>query len=448
MRLVLLGGGGFRTPLIFRALLQRRDEVDVDELVLFDLSPDRLTVIAAVLDGMAVGVRRPPRVRLTTDLDDALTGADVVFAAIRVGGTQGRVRDERRALELGVLGQETVGAGGLTYGLRTLPVMLEIAERIGALAPYAWVLNFTNPAGMITEALRELLGDRVIGICDSPIGLVRRACRALDVPESAATVDYVGINHLGWLRSLQLDGTDLLPSLLADEAGLAGIEEGRLFGAELLQGLRAIPNEYLYFYYAQRDLVAELATGRTRGEVVADSQRAFYRAFTDAGPVEPAAALAAWSETRMSRERSYLAEARGADERDQQDLSGGGYEHVALDLMAALAGGPARTLIVNSRNGSAVPQLPPELVLEVPATVTSDGVGPLPVARPLDLHQLGLIASVRAAERTLIDAVRHRSSATARLAFEQHPLIGSPRIAAALVDSTVADHPQLGSILR
>ncbi len=445
MRLVLLGGGGFRTPLIFRALLQRRAEVPVDELVLYDLDASRLAVISAVLEGIVAG-RPAPKVRTTTELDDALRGADVVFAAIRVGGAAGRVADERGALRLGILGQETVGAGGLTYGLRTLPVMLDIARRVADVAPDAWLLNFTNPAGMITEALREMMGDKVIGICDSPVGLIRRACRAAGVEEAAAVADYVGINHLGWLRSLDVGGRDLLPAVLADTDALDGIEEGRIFGAELLRGLGAIPNEYLYFYYSQRELVTELTAGTTRGEVVAADQQSFYAAAHS----DPDAALAAWSDARMRREQSYLAEARGEHDRDRdrQDLIGGGYEHVALDLMSALAGGRPRTVIVNCRNGSAIGQLPEEMVVEIAGTVTATGVDPLPVDRPLTLHQLGLMAAVRAAERTLIAAVNQRSVELARLAFTLHPLVGSPRIAAALVDGAVADNPELDALLR
>ncbi|MGO4430119.1 6-phospho-beta-glucosidase, partial [Streptomyces sp. MCAF7] len=144
----------------------------------------------------------------TTDLDDALRGADFVFSAIRVGGLAGRARDERVPLAEGVLGQETVGAGGVLYGLRTLPVALKIAERIAAVAPDAWVINFTNPAGMVTEAMQRVLGDRVIGICDSPVGLCRRAARALGADPGRASYDYVGLNHLGWLRGVIVDGRD------------------------------------------------------------------------------------------------------------------------------------------------------------------------------------------------------------------------------------------------
>lgn len=443
MRLALLGGGGFRTPLVFRALVDRDDDLDVDQLVLYDVDAGRLATISSVLEGMAPN-GSGPKVSTTTDLDTAVRGADVVFAAIRVGGADGRIADERNALDLGVLGQETVGAGGLTYGLRSLPVMLHIAQRIAALAPNAWLLNFTNPAGMITQALSDLLPGKVIGICDSPIGLVRRACRAVGASPSTTDADYVGINHLGWLRSLRVDGADLLPALLADPAALAGIEEGRLFGPELLRGLGSIPNEYLYFYYAHRDLVTALQDGSTRGEVVAADQRDFY-----AVPApDPQSALRRWSDARLRRERSYLAEARGAEPRDQSDLTGGGYQDVAVNLMSALTGGPDQRVIVNCRNGSAIGQLPPDMVVEVPCMASAAGVSALPVPDPLTLHQLGLIATVRAAETTLIEAVRRGSRELARLAFVEHPLIGSPRIADMLVSAAIHDNAELQQLLR
>src|ERR1700712_5446685 len=159
MKLVILGGGGFRVPLIYRALVRRR-ELGIDEVVLFDVDLGRLAVIAAVLEP-APGIR----ITLTDSLAQALTGADVVFSAIRVGGAAGRVRDERRALRIGLLGQEAVGAGGLAFGLRTLPVVLHAAQIQAEVATGAWLINFTNPAGLFTQALTSLLGGKVIGIC-------------------------------------------------------------------------------------------------------------------------------------------------------------------------------------------------------------------------------------------------------------------------------------------
>lgn len=438
MKLVILGGGGFRVPLVHRASAARPD-LDIDQIVLHDTDPGRLAVISAVLEA-----RPGPKLTTTTDLDQALRGADFVFSAVRVGGTSGRAADERRALELGVLGQETVGAGGLAYGLRTLPVALHIAERIARIAPGAWTINFTNPAGMITEAMRAVLGDRVIGICDSPIGLINRACRALGVAAESVHCDYAGINHLGWLRSIRTDdGTDLLPGLLGDDAALAGFEEGRLFGGETLRALGMLPNEYLAFYYAHRELAASLAGGTTRGEQLAVEQAAFYQA---AG-ADPSSAATLWETTRLRREETYLSETRSAAEhRDEEDLSGGGYQDVALDLMAALSGRAPARLIVNVPNGATLPQLPADMVVELACAVTTAGVEPLPTP-PLDLHALGLVCAVRAAERAVIRAVTQRSREAALRAFLIHPLVGSPQVARRLLDRVLADHPAVADLV-
>src|SRR5262249_36862276 len=254
----------------------------------------------------------------------ALIGADFVFSAIRVDGLGGRTVDERVALELGVLGQETTGPGGVAYALRTIPVCLHIADRIAEIAPDAWVINFTNPAGMVTEAMQRRLGNRVIGICDSPIGLGHRASRILGLDGAQIAFDYVGLNHLGWLRGLRVGGVDRLPELLADDAALAQLEEARILGLDWVRSLGAIPNEYLYYYYYNREAVASIRGAEaTRGEFLRRQQEAFYAA-VDA---EPGSAWGIWSRTRAEREATYMAESRdsaGAGERQQQDIEGGG----------------------------------------------------------------------------------------------------------------------------
>ncbi len=436
MRLVILGGGGFRVPLVYRALL-RRPWLGIDDVVLYDIDLGRLAVIAAVLEPSP-----SVRVTVTDSLPDALTGADIVFSAIRVGGAHGRVRDERRALQLGILGQETVGAGGLSFGLRTLPVALRTAELQAELAPDAPLINFTNPAGMITQALTAALGNKVIGICDSPIGLVRRACRVLGLSADSVEYDYAGINHLGWLTGLRDQGVDVLSALLNDNSMLAATEEGRLFPPELLRDLQAIPNEYLYFYYAAREVTASLtpAGNLTRGEVIEVEQEDFYR--VAAAETEQAGAL--WHRTRQHREETYLAEARN-EERDEADLSGGGYEEVALDLVAALTSDRPAELIVNARNGAAFPQLPAGTVIETCCTV--DRTGAHPHSGPeFSLHQLGLVAGVRAAEESIIEAVVNRDREAAVHGFAIHPLIGSRELANALVTSIEIDEPTVAAL--
>ena len=302
MRLTILGGGGFRVPLVHRALLAEArlgTQGRCTELVLHDTDPARLAVIADVLAAQARGVPDAPSVRIADDLDDALRGTDFVFSAIRVGGTAGRVRDERIPLAEGVLGQETVGAGGVLYALRTVPVAVRIAERVREVAPHAWVINFTNPAGMVTEAMARVLGERVIGICDSPVGLVRRAARAAGADPDVVEYDYTGLNHLGWLRSFrEPGGPDLLPGLLADTAALTSFEEGKLFGAEWLRTLGELPNEYLHYYYFRRETLDAVRTAaETRGEFLDQQQGGFFAEAAQGST--PAYEL--WERTRAPR---------------------------------------------------------------------------------------------------------------------------------------------------
>ena len=443
MRLTILGGGGFRVPLVYRALLADRGKGRVTDVVLHDLDPARTAVIGRVLADQAAGVPDAPRISATTDLDEALTGADFVFSAIRVGGAEGRIVDERVALDEGVLGQETVGAGGVAYGLRTVPVAFDIARRIAVRAPDAWVINFTNPAGLVTEAMSRHLGDRVIGICDSPVGLGRRVAVALGVDPASAWFDYAGLNHLGWLRAVRVGGRDLLPDLLADEAALTSFEEGWLFGAEWLRALGAIPNEYLHYYDFNRDAVAAVrAADRTRGALVRDQQRDFYARTEDA----PGAALAAWEATRRARDSTYMAENRraaGAGERSSADLESGGYENVALALMRAIAQDERTTLILNVRNRGALPGLDDEAVVEVPCFVDANGAKPL-AAAPLTGHAQGLVTAVKAVERSVLEAAATGSRAAALRALATHPLVDSVAVARRLLTRYETDFPQLG----
>ncbi|MEU7830073.1 6-phospho-beta-glucosidase [Nonomuraea sp. NPDC049129] len=445
MRLTVLGGGGFRVPLVYGALLRDTAKPRVEQVMLYDVSADRLAAIRHVLQQLAAGHDDPPEVLTTTDLDTALRDSTFVFSAMRVGGLAGRTADERVALELGLLGQETTGPGGIAYGLRTIPVAVRVAERVAALAPQAWVINFTNPAGMITEAMRSVLGDRVIGICDSPIGLVRRAAAALGLDPSRVSPDYVGLNHLGWLRGLTYQGRDVLPELLADDAALGRVEEARIFGGDWVRTLEALPNEYLYYYYFTRESVAAMS-GQTRGESLLGQQDRFYEAVR----ARPEQALAEWGRTRKERDESYMADTReitDAGERDAVDLEAGGYEGIALALVGAIARGEPSTMILNVRNGGAVAGLPAEAVVEIPCAVDGSGVRPL-ATRPLPGRFLGLVQQVKAVEQTTIEAALSGSSRLAVEAFALHPLVDSVGTARKLLDGYRARIPELAAVLR
>jgi len=482
MKLAILGGGGFRVPLVHEAVATAATGLTVDEIALHDVDPARLRTIAAVIraqgeeltaSGRAVSL---PRLTATTELREAVTGADFVFSAVRVGGAEARTVDERVALDLGLLGQETIGPGGLAYALRTIPVALDIARTIADVAPDAWVINFTNPAGIVTEAMRTVLGDRVVGICDTPIGLVRRVGRLLDVDLVAgargASFDYVGLNHLGWLRSVTIDGEDRLPALLADDAALEEIEEARLIGKDWVRADGALPNEYLFYYLHTSEAIDRITgAATTRGEFLAAQQGDFYLAAGAAeGHVSGAAhgaepdpsadscctsPLDLWRSTLHEREATYMAESRD-EERREEDIAGGGYQEVAMRLMTALATGRPERMILDVGNAPAgadaapeqriVPELPADAVIEVLCVVDGEGVHPQPVA-PLELGRLGMMSTLRAAERKILEAARTGSREAAWQGFSTHPLVSSPELGRQLLEGYIAGHPQIADLL-
>ena len=429
MKLVILGGGGFRVPLVYRALLADRSPGRVTQVVLHDLDAVRLAAIGGVLAELATDISDAPAVTTSTDLDEALRGADFVFSAIRVGGLDGRAADESVAAGCGVLGQETVGAGGVAYGLRTVPVALDIARRISVQAPDAWVINFTNPAGMVTEAMSAHLGNRVIGICDSPVGLGKRVVRAVGASLEDAWLDYAGLNHLGWLRGVHVRGRDVLPDLLADGERLESFEEGKLFGAEWLRTLGAIPNEYLHYYYFTREAVE---SGASRGAFLLEQQKQFYAA----------PSWESWERTRLEREQTYMAETRD-DERDSDDLDGGGYERVALDLMHAITSDQRATLILNVPNGTTLSCLDADAIVEVPSLVDANGARPVSVSQVPD-EGVGLVTALKVVERATIKAAISGERAHAVKALALHPLVDSVSVARKIVDA----HPLLSGVFR
>ena len=464
MKLAVLGGGGFRTPTVYRALTGTGPGVPrVTEVALHDTDPQRLQVVAAILRQLAAETPdTSPTITVTEDLDTALTGADAVFIAIRVGGVAGRVHDERVALDLGLLGQETTGPGGIAFGLRTVPVVQAIARRIAALAPDAVVIDFTNPAGMVTEALQVVLGDRVVGICDTPSELAARVARAAGVDPATTEVDYVGLNHLGWLRALHSGGRDVLPGLLADRDRLAPLEEARVFGAEWLQATGQVPNEYLWYWYCEREALHAVSTAsRTRGEVLRQQQENFYATVA----ADPSDAASRWARTLSDRSAGYMADARtsagradsgrrssrvertaGTEAEPTTDHGSSGYAGVALAVLLAATGGPAATLVVNVSNRGTVVGLPDDAVIEVPSRVDARGVHPLALGTQPDLHQLGLMASVKAVERLTIQAATTGSPELAERAFALHPLVDSLSVARELLAGYRSRIPEVDAV--
>ena len=424
MKLTIVGGGGFRVPLVYGALLQQAGRLSLDEVVLHDIEQSRLDRIAPVLDGLAAehGTRLP--FRTTTELEDAIEGADFVFCAIRVGQLEGRLVDESVPLALGVLGQETTGPGGICFALRTIPTMVRLAQVIAERAPRAWLVNFTNPAGMVTEAVQRVLGDRAVGVCDSPSGMCRRVAAAAGRDPETLWFDYFGLNHLGWLKALRDGDDDLLPALLADDERLGGFEEGTLFGGDWLRAIGMIPNEYLYYFYYGSDTVSAIRESpASRGAFLLEQQAGFYAQ----GHQDPAAAVRDWRATRHDRERTYMAEARSAAGVPGEHNPSGensGYEAEAMAVLEAIALNTRRVLILNTANRTALPFLDARAVIEVPCVVGRAGPVPLAVGE-VPAHARGLIEIMKDVERTTIEAALSGSSELAIKAIALHPLVPS-----------------------
>ena len=446
MKLALIGGGGFRTPVIYRAIAAGTTTTRYDELALYDVDSARLQRIETVLAGIDEQLGASVRHRTTTSLDEALDGADIVYCAVRVGGNLGRLVDETVAIEAGAIGQETAGAGGIAFALRTVPVVTEIARAVDRRAPNALFINFTNPVGLVTEAIRRVLGDRVVGICDAPEDLCRRVAAALGRRPEDLWFDYFGINHLGWLRGVLDHNRDLLPDLLGDAERLESMEEGRLFGAEWIQAVGMIPNEYLYYYDYEREALEAMRAGHVRAAYLAEQQDSFYR--SDGSPRD---ALGTWSRTLAEREAHYMEEAWTGREEQHRDLVAGrqpgGYGGLALGLVDALNSEGTVVRILDVANRSSLPFLDPDAIVEVPCVVGRGGIVPVAIGS-VPLEAQGLILQVRAAERATIDAALAGSRRLAVRALALHPLVPSVDAATQLLDGYLARNGLLREMLH
>jgi 6-phospho-beta-glucosidase len=449
MKLAVIGAGGFRMPALYLSLLQASERLSIEELALHDTSQERMGRIEPVLEGLEAEHGSTLPRRGSTSLDEVVDGADFVFCAVRAGGVAGRLIDESVPVRHGVVGQETTGPGGIAFALRTVPVMQRIAAVIAERAPGAYVVNFTNPAGLVTEAMQHVLGSRVIGICDAPPDLCRRVAEAVGRPRESLRFEYAGLNHLAWMTAVVDRGTDLLPALLDDPERLGGMEEGQLFGVGWLQALRVIPNEYLYYYYRSREAVESMRTHGVRAAFLASEQDAFYAA----APSTPQAALAAWREARFRREQSYMLDAFESSGADTVAVAAAratvtsGYGDVAIGVIEAIASGQARVMILNVANGSTLPFLDADAVIEAACVVGADGARPLGAAR-LPAHARGLVQTVKAVERLAIEAAETGSRRLAHQALALHPLVESVSTADSILSDYLAEHPALADSLR
>lgn len=415
MKVAVIGGGSTYTPELFEGLLSRQAELGLTEVVLEDIDPVRLEPVAGFCRRMAAAAGATLRVRDTLDLDEAVAGSTFVVTQVRVGGQQARHRDETVPLRHGCIGQETTGAGGFAKALRTIPVILGIAEHVRERAPGAWIINFTNPSGIITETLLRHGGVPTVGLCNIPTEMRMEAAKALGAPAESVELDYVGLNHLAWIRGLRVGGTDVFEHVLAAFTGAGGPANIPQIdvGTDLVAALHAIPTWYLRYYYSTEAVLQELkASPKTRAQVVMDLEERLFAIYRDPSQHEKPALLA--------------------------ERGGAWYSRAALDVMAALLSPTPRVEIVNVLNRGAIPGLPDDASVEIPTELSSHGVRPLPQA-PVPEEYFGLMRQVKGYERLTIEAAMTRSRGKALAALVANPLVRTAAAARAILDDIVAN---------
>ncbi|GGX70076.1 6-phospho-beta-glucosidase [Streptomyces hiroshimensis] len=408
MKLAVVGGGSTYTPELVDGFARLRDTLPVTELVLIDPDQGRLELVGALARRILARQGHPGRVTWTADLDAGVDGADAVLLQLRVGGQAARQQDETWPLECGCVGQETTGAGGLAKALRTVPVVLDIAERVRRRSPDAWIVDFTNPVGIVTRALLAA-GHRAVGLCNVAIGFQRKFAHLLGVAPEEVALEHVGLNHLTWERSVTVGGEDVLPRLIAEhgDAVAADLRMPR----SVLERLGAVPSYYLRYFYGHDEVVRELRTKPSRAAEVAAMERQL---------------LALYADPALAEKPALLAKRGGAF-----------YSEAAVALTASLLRDTGDVQVVNTLNNGTLPFLPDDAVIEVPAAVDAGGAHPLPV-RPLEPLYAGLVANVTAYEHLALEAALAGGRDRVFRALLAHPLVGQFDHADRLTDALLA----------
>jgi len=396
LKVTVVGGGSTYTPELIEGFVDRADRLPLDELVLLDIDPERREVVGGLARRMLDRLGWPGRLVVTDDQDAALEGANFVLIQLRVGGQAARFQDETLPPRFGTIGQETTGAGGFAKALRTVPVVLDIAEQVGRRsAPDAWIVDFTNPVGIVTQALLDG-GHRAIGLCNVAIGLQKRFAQQFGVSGDRVALEHVGLNHLSWERAVTVDGVDRLPELLARDADAVGEMTGMSKGVTGALGM--LPSYYLHYYYDTDAVLAEQRNGKeSRAAEVMDIEAQLLEMYRD---------------PQLSEKPALLATRGGAF-----------YSEAAAQLIASLHDGKGDVQVVDIRNDGALPDLPDDAVVEIPAVIDRAGAHPAKLD-PLPPEILGLVQHMKAYERLAVRAAISGDQRIALLALLTNPLVG------------------------
>jgi len=409
LKIAVIGGGSTYTPELVQGLADRTALLPVDEVALQDIDPDRQAVVAGLADRILRRERWQGRLTTTVDPDAAIDGASFVLVQLRVGGQATRHVDETLPHRFGCIGQETTGPGGFAKALRTVPVVLDLADEVGRrAAPGAWIIDFTNPVGIVTQALIDR-GHRALGLCNVAIGIQRRMAARFGVTPEQVQLEHVGLNHLSWVRAIRIDGVDRLPGLIAEHAD--ELADDASSSPELIRALGAVPSYYLHYYYATREVLEAQLAGTTRAEDVMVIERELLELYRD---------------PTLDRKPALLEQRGGAF-----------YSEAAAELMASLHAGTGSVHVVDVRNDGALPDLPVTAVVEVPARVDREGAHPLPLAA-LAPEIRGLVQRAKAYEELAVRAARTGDRRVALLALLANPLVPDHRAAEGLLEAILA----------
>jgi 6-phospho-beta-glucosidase len=430
MKLAIIGGAGARVPLVLVGLLRFHDDLRTDELVLWDINTDRQVVIDRICAAMIERYGKRIKVRTGRSTEDTLDGADFIITSVRVGGAKARVLDEQIAISHGVLGQETVGPGGWAMALRTIPVVLEYARLAEKLAPHAWMLNFSNPVGIVLQALLAAGITRTIGVCDTPREMFEIVAAALGIRSQEAYFDYVGLNHLGWLRSIQVDAKDRLAPIFDDPQKLSHIYHVPLFSPEYLRELQLLPTEYVHFYLNAERAVEKLKkAARSRGQMVLEQEQKLFQTVA-AGAGDSKSVGSAYDDFLATRNATYFQLETDATvdsrklERARKELyeKSAGYERIAVDVMRAIASNRPAIFPVDVANNGAMDELTATDAVEAPCVIDSNGAKPLAVgAIPPQVRSL--LLQVKEYERLTAKAALEGSARVAAEGLAANPLV-------------------------
>jgi 6-phospho-beta-glucosidase len=453
MKLTLIGGGGVRSPLFVMSLLRWHKRVGVTELCLMDIDAHKLDIFGEMCREVVRRAGNPFKVTATTDAREALTGARHVVTTIRVGFEQGRATDERIALKHGVLGQETTGPGGFAMALRSIPAIMGYARLLQEVSPGAWMFNFTNPAGLVAQALHDAGFHRTIGICDGANGGQEAIAAWASVPVEEVRAEVFGLNHLSWCRRAWVNGEEVMAKAIADDRFL---KDGQaLFAPELVRRIGMHCNEYLYYYYyAEKAVQAISAEGKTRGEEIVElNQRLMEQLEEIDVRRNPERALRAFFGYEKRRGATYMHYAyedgtsiADADrdlvfDADIPEHAGEGYAGVALSLIEAIEQDKAIYTGINVPNAGAISGMADDDVVEISCRVDGSGIHPQKIGE-IPESALNLMRTIKLYERLTVRAIRERSRALAVEALMVHPLVLSYSRAKALVDEYLSAHAE------